>query len=62
MRGKIYTDYLTNLAVAWFAGGVIAPILSLSFSLKSLFTGIFAIVASLAFLQMSVRINKRKRR
>jgi len=58
MRNKIYSDFLTNLAVAWFAGGIIAPLMNGSINSKVIFLGLVALTASILSLYFAATMNK----
>lgn len=53
IEAKIYSEFYTNLAVAWFAGGVITPTFTKTFTLEDrvlfIISGILGAFISLKF-------------
>lgn len=58
---KIYSGFLTNLAVAWYTAGVITPIFTFTDSdfARTLFLGVSGGVISFICLRLAVRIMKK---
>jgi len=54
-RAKIvYSEFLTNLAVAWFSAGVIAPLFTQNRGWMGILNSMIALVASLVSLKLAV--------
>jgi hypothetical protein len=59
-ESKVYIDFLTNLAVAWFSAGVIVPLFTPAFGAYKAYTSIVAIVGCLVSLKLAVVFSKKK--
>ncbi len=51
---NVYSQFLNNLAVAWFAAGIIAPLLTSGELIAKAFNAILAIFACFICLRLSV--------
>jgi len=58
VQRKIYIDFFTSLAVAWFAGGVIAPIFAPELGLNKIPLMTIGILGSFVLLQFAVIIGE----
>ena len=62
MRGskeaEVYSDFFTNLAVAWFSAGVIAPVFTSSMGLTGFVGSFVSLVACLFSLKFAVSFRK----
>jgi len=58
---KILSEFLANLGVAWFAGGIIAPILALKKVSEIYIPGVWGLVLALVSLTFSLSVIKNKR-
>jgi len=48
-KSKVYTDFSTGVAIAWFTGAVVAPFFSQSFNLDNFPSLIIGFIISLTF-------------
>jgi len=55
---KVYSEFLTNLAVAWFSAGVIAPLFTPLTNLLKFSNSLLSIVACLLSLRLAVFFSK----
>ncbi len=60
LRGepKVYSEFFTNVAVAWFSAGVITPLFIKPTDLFGFLPSAIAIVASWAFLNIASAFAK----
>lgn len=60
-RRYVYTEFLTQLAVAWFAGGIIAPIVAPATAVKgSLLITVLSLGASFLSLRLAVICQRKQ--
>ena len=55
---KVYSEFLTNLAVAWFSAGIIAPLFTPAMGIFKLSASLIAITACIISLRLAVLFNK----
>jgi len=55
---KVYTEFLTNLAVAWFSAGVIAPLFTPVRGVLQFLGLIVAMIGCLICLRLAVLIQR----
>ncbi|QQG40892.1 MAG: hypothetical protein HYV37_01040 [Candidatus Levyibacteriota bacterium] len=55
---KVYTEFLTNLAVAWFSAGVIAPLFTPMRGIGQLTGSVLAIIICFVCMQLAVMFEK----
>lgn len=60
-KSQVYSEFLTNAAVAWFSAGVIAPLFTKALGAKELLASIISIIACLAFLRLATVFGKEER-
>ncbi len=53
MRSTVSKDFYTNVAVAWFSAGVIAPFFVANPNYGGIFTTILSVTISLGFLSFA---------
>lgn len=58
-QAKVYSDFLTGLAIAWFSAGIIAPFISKKFSSDDLILGLYSLLITFVLLWFAI-IYKRK--
>jgi len=51
---KVYSEFLTNLAVAWFSAGVIAPLFTPLSGFLRFFNSLIALIACLFSLRLAI--------
>jgi hypothetical protein len=56
---QIYKDFLTNLAVAWFSAGIIAPLLTPSLGIFKLTGSFIAVFGCIISLQLAIIFTKK---
>lgn len=56
---KVYSEFFTNLAVAWFTAGIIVPGITLRFDVTQLQGVGIATTATLLCLKLATRVSKR---
>lgn len=58
---KVLSEFFNNTAVAWFAAGVIAPVIVKPVSLADLLTSLsWGLVATTVFLRLSIEYSQEK--
>lgn len=57
-RNKVYSDFLTGTAIAWFSGGVIAPFLSKFFTNDNFILGIYSIIVAYMSLRFAIILRE----
>ncbi|PJE68989.1 hypothetical protein COU96_02250 [Candidatus Shapirobacteria bacterium CG10_big_fil_rev_8_21_14_0_10_38_14] len=57
-KTKVYSEFFTNGAVAWFSAGVIAPLFTKKLSLKEILASLIAIISCFLFLKLTTLFNK----
>ncbi|OIO52840.1 MAG: hypothetical protein AUJ11_00265 [Parcubacteria group bacterium CG1_02_44_65] len=60
MNNKIYTEFFTNVAVAWFAAGIIGPIFSPSRELIRIIGSLIAVFGCLVSLRLAIGYQGRR--
>lgn len=55
---KVYSEFLTNLAVAWFSAGVIAPLLTPVVGILRFSGSLIAVVSCLLSLRLAILFTK----
>jgi len=55
---KVYSEFLTNLAVAWFSAGVIAPLFTPLNDLLKFSNSLLSMVACLLSLRLAVLFSR----
>lgn len=58
---KVYSEFLTNLAVAWFSAGIIAPLFNPAPGLSKFSASLVAVVTSLISLKLAVLFIKEEK-
>lgn len=58
-ENRIYSEFFTNTAVAWFAAGLITPVIT-GFNTKTGLFGGIAAIATIFFLNLATRFAKKK--
>ena len=56
---KVYSEFLTNLAVAWFSAGVIAPLFTPIKNIFGFLTALIAVLAGLLSLRFAVMLVRK---
>lgn len=56
---KVYTEFFTNLAVAWFTAGIIVPGITQKFDVTQLQGVGIATTATLLCLKLATRVSKK---
>lgn len=57
-EGEVYSEFLTNLAVAWFSAGVIAPLFAPAAGILKFSGSLIAISACLLSLRLAILFAK----
>jgi hypothetical protein len=57
---KVLSEFLANLGVAWFAGGIVAPILTLKNISDIYFPGIWGLTLTIISVSFSLLILRKK--
>lgn len=52
------SDFLANIAVAWFAGGIIAPIFTFRKISEIIIPGLWGLFLTIIFIVLSLSIRK----
>jgi len=55
---KVYSEFLTNLAVAWFSAGIIAPLFTPLVSVLRFSNSLASLIACLVSLRLAVLFDK----
>lgn len=55
---KVYTEFLTNLAVAWFSAGVIAPLFTPLRGVAQFSASVMAMIGCLICLRLAIWFEK----
>ena len=58
---KVYSEFLTNLAVAWFSAGIIAPLFTPAVGIFKLSASLIAIVACIISLRLATLFAKEEK-
>lgn len=58
---KIISDFLSNLAVVWFGGGVAAPILAGQELSQAIRPAIWGVALAILFLVTALWLNKKEK-
>ncbi|MDP3917590.1 MAG: hypothetical protein Q8Q30_00225 [Candidatus Woesebacteria bacterium] len=57
-EAKVYSDFLTGTAIAWFSGGIITPIFTKRFEISDLILALTGILVAVISLQIAVEYKK----
>lgn len=59
-ENKVYAEFFTNTAVAWFTAGIITPIFTRTFDETTIILELIAMLATMLFLYFAIYFAKRK--
>lgn len=57
-EGKIYSEFLTNLAVAWFAAGVIGPLFTFGSGPAKFISSLVGLTSCFVSLRLAVAFTQ----
>lgn len=58
MKSTVYKDFFTNVSVAWFTAGVIAPFFTPFTTLRNITASIISAIMSFGSLMLAIRFEK----
>ena len=57
-KAKVYSDFLTGTAIAWFSAGVITPLFTKRFEIIDLIFAVIGILVAMVSLQIAVEYKR----
>ena len=57
-KAKVYSDFLTGTAIAWFSAGIITPLFTKRFEIIDLIFAVIGILVAMVSLKIAVEYKR----